>query len=118
MNRSVLLGAALCVGIAFQASAEEVRSKEVLRVFQRANPCPSTHLTHPLVTYWTDPSGATHRSVHQCPGYVIDHICPLSSCGGADEVGNLQWQTIAAGEAKDRWERTPRGCSLLCGAPE
>ena len=42
-----------------------------------------------------------------CPGYVKDHIVPLA-CGGPDAVANLQWQTVAAGKAKDKWER--RGC--------
>jgi len=32
-----------------------------------------------------------------------DHIKPLA-CGGPDAVWNLQWQTIAAARAKDRWE--------------
>jgi hypothetical protein len=31
-------------------------------------------------------------------------IKPLA-CGGPDAVSNLQWQTIAAARAKDRWER-------------
>jgi len=41
------------------------------------------------------------------PGYVIDHIKPLA-CGGADTPSNMQWQTVAAGKAKDGVER--RGC--------
>jgi len=39
-----------------------------------------------------------------CPGYVIDHIKPLA-CGGADAPRNMQWQTVAEGKAKDKWER-------------
>jgi hypothetical protein len=39
------------------------------------------------------------------PGYVIDHIVPLA-CGGADAPGNMQWQSIVEGKAKDRWERS------------
>jgi hypothetical protein len=39
-------------------------------------------------------------------GYVVDHIKPLA-CGGCDEPRNMQWQTAAAGKAKDRTERTP-----------
>jgi len=38
------------------------------------------------------------------PGYVVDHIIPLA-CGGADVPGNMQWQTVAAAKAKDKWER-------------
>jgi hypothetical protein len=44
---------------------------------------------------------------HGRPGYVIDHVVPLA-CGGADAPANMQWQTIAAGKAKDRTERV--GC--------
>jgi len=39
---------------------------------------------------------------------VIDHVNALA-CGGADAPSNMQWQTVSAGKAKDRWERT--GCS-------
>lgn len=44
---------------------------------------------------------------HGWPGHVIDHITPLA-CGGSDTPGNMQWQTIEEGKAKDRVER--RGC--------
>ena len=54
--------------------------------FQRSHPCPSTGKT----------SGA-------CPGYVIDHVVPLKR-GGADAPGNMQWQTTAAAQAKDKVE--------------
>jgi hypothetical protein len=74
------------------AAAETARSHSVTRAFERLHPCPSTGL----------PRGG-------CPGYVKDHIVPLA-CGGADAVANLQWQTVAAAKAKDRWERI--GCSV------
>jgi hypothetical protein len=41
------------------------------------------------------------------PGYVVDHIIPLS-CGGPDTPSNMQWQTVAAAKAKDKTER--KGC--------
>jgi hypothetical protein len=44
---------------------------------------------------------------HGRPGYVVDHVTPLA-CGGADAPYNMQWQTIAAGKAKDKTERI--GC--------
>ena len=37
------------------------------------------------------------------PGYVIDHILALKR-GGCDCPENMQWQTIDAARAKDRWE--------------
>ena len=40
---------------------------------------------------------------HGRPGYVVDHIIPLKR-GGADAPWNMQWQTIAAGKAKDATE--------------
>jgi hypothetical protein len=40
---------------------------------------------------------------HGRPGYVVDHIIPLKR-GGADAPSNMQWQTIAEGKAKDKWE--------------
>ena len=46
-------------------------------------------------------------------GYVVDHWCPLS-CGGLDRVSNMVYQTKEEAKAKDRWETTPKGCSLLC----
>jgi hypothetical protein len=48
---------------------------------------------------------------HGRPGYVIDHVVPLA-CGGEDSPRNLQWQTIAEGKAKDRWERN---CAIWGG---
>jgi len=71
--------------------AKEHRSREVTREFQREHPCPSTGRT----------GGA-------CPGYRKDHIKALA-CGGPDTVQNLQWQTVAAAKAKDRWERKSCG---------
>jgi hypothetical protein len=49
---------------------------------------------------------------HGRPGYVVDHIKPLSR-GGADSPSNMQWQTKEEAKAKDKWERgrapsTPR----------
>jgi hypothetical protein len=69
------------------AWASEHRSRELAREFQRLYPCPSTG-----------------RASGACPGYVRDHIVPLT-CGGPDAVSNLQWQTIRDARAKDAWER-------------
>jgi hypothetical protein len=66
------------------------RSASARREFQLEHPCPSTG----------DRSG-------RCPGYIVDHVIPLA-CGGADRPRNMQWQTVAAAHAKDKWER--KGC--------
>ena len=63
------------------------RSSSARREFIRLHPCPSTG-----------------KSSGPCPGYVVDHIRPLS-IGGADDPSNMQWQTRAAAKAKDRIER-------------
>jgi hypothetical protein len=67
------------------------RSREARAEFMRQQPC-----------------AATGRTSGACPGYVADHIIPLA-CGGADAPLNMQWQTVAEGKAKDKWERV--GCS-------
>jgi hypothetical protein len=68
------------------------RRADVLTAFRKVHPCPATGKT----------SGA-------CPGWSIDHIIPLASCG-CDAVRNLQWlpneiKSAAGVYAKDRWER-------------
>lgn len=68
------------------AQAATPRGKAAPAAFKKANPCPATGKT----------SGA-------CPGWVMDHIIPLY-CNGPDSPSNLQWQTRAESEAKDRWE--------------
>jgi hypothetical protein len=69
------------------AEAKTQRSAAVAREFQRLHPCPAT--------------GSLRGA---CPGYVRDHVVPLCA-GGADAVGNMQWQTVKDGKAKDRVER-------------
>jgi len=63
------------------------RSTAAKDSFKRLHPCPSTG------------GGAG-----VCPGYVIDHITPLSK-GGSDSPSNMQWQTVEAAKAKDKIER-------------
>ncbi len=62
------------------------RSEKAKDSFRKSHPCPSTG-----------------RTTGACPGYVIDHIRPLKR-GGADDPGNMQWQTKADAKAKDKWE--------------
>ena len=84
---TLLLCALLCIS---PAHAKIHRSAAARAEFERGHPCPST---------------GENRG--PCPGYVVDHIIALA-CGGADTPINMQWQSTAAGRAKDRWER--RGC--------
>ena len=55
--------------------------------FQARHPCPSTG----------EPTGS-------CPGWEVDHVCPLSCCG-KDDPSNMQWQTVEAAKATDNVER-------------
>jgi len=64
------------------------RSAQSKRVFRLANPCPG---------------GPDKGKLHECRGYIIDHICPLECCG-PDWPSNMQWQTKAESKAKDKWE--------------
>jgi hypothetical protein len=85
---SLLLATTSATLAAAPPDAQRSFKAEVL--FRLANPCPST--------------GETRG---ECRGYVIDRVIPLV-CGGGEEPGNMQWQTIAQAREKDRWERI--GC--------
>jgi hypothetical protein len=69
------------------------RSTTAKSDFKRDNPCPETH-----------------QSTGPCPGYVIDHIVPLSM-GGCDHPNNMQWQTTGEAKKKDKTERGGHACS-------
>lgn len=73
------------------ADARMKRSQSAIVEFKLSHTCPAT--------------GPTKGP---CKGYVIDHLKPLA-CGGADAPNNMQWQTIAEGKAKDKWERKECG---------
>ena len=73
--------------LAHSAEAVQIRISTAKAEFKREHPCPA--------------NGAQSGP---CGGYVIDHIVPLA-CGGADAPSNMKWQTIAEGNAKDKWER-------------
>ena len=70
-----------------------MRRADVLAAFQKIHPCPNTGLT----------TGA-------CAGWQKNHIISLS-CGGCDEVSNLQWLPMQIKtctswyRALDRFER-------------
>ena len=78
------LAAALMPFVAVAADSQRSLKAEV--VFRLAHPCPAT----------AQPYG-------ECTGYVIDRIIP-HICGGAEDPANMQWQTVAEAQAKDKWE--------------
>lgn len=90
MNLPTLVFIALAV-LASGSDATE-RSNAAKQAFVKAVPCPSTG-----------------RHTVSCKGYVIDHVKALD-CGGDDAPWNMQWQTIAAAKAKDKWERNGPTC--------
>ena len=82
---------ALLLGVLMAyADSRTFRSASDKAEFKRLHPCPV--------------AGARNGP---CGGDVIDHAIPLA-CGGSDAPSNMQWQTIAKGNAKDRSEL--RGC--------
>jgi len=86
--------ALLCLALALTplaADAHIKRSQSAKVEFKYEHPCPA--------------SGARKGP---CKGYVIDHVNPLA-CGGLDAAVNMQWQTVADGRAKDKWERKACG---------
>lgn len=81
-----------CGPPARDADGTILRSRAVLREFQRIYPCPANG----------QPAGS-------CPGWYKDHIVPLV-CGGCDSLENLQWlpsdlKTCRGALCKDRFER-------------
>ncbi len=69
------------------------RTSSAKRVFKATHPCPGNG-----------------RTSGRCPGYVVDHVCPLACCG-ADSPANMQWQTSAEAKAKDAWEQDCSSCA-------
>ena len=90
MMRRALALLCLALAVAAPADARIKRSQSAKVEFKREHPCP-----------------ATGAAKGPCKGYVIDHVNPLA-CGGPDRPENMQWQTVAEGKAKDKWER--RAC--------
>lgn len=82
----LLLIMALAPARATSISNSATRDPAQVRAFRTDHACPATGQTR----------GA-------CPGWVVDHIIPLC-LGGVDEPRNMQWQSAAAGLAKDKLE--------------
>ena len=53
------------------------------------------------------PCPGTGETKGPCKGYVVDRIVPIV-CGGAEDLANMQWQTIAEAKEKNKWDRI--GC--------
>ena len=78
-------------------ATRQERSYTTKAAFRKIHACPSTG-----------------KYVGACPGWQVDHVIPLASCG-CDVVENLQWlknsiKTCAGTECKDRWERKINHC--------
>src|SRR5215470_13414817 len=88
MNSTMLI----CAGLLALACTAEARDSEVARAFRLSTPCPATGKAGPF-----------------CPGYVVDHKWPLCA-GGPDTVDNMQYQTFAEAEVKDKLEHALCKC--------
>jgi len=75
-------------------------------------PCPHPHRSSTAVSRFrkAHPCPSTKRTTGACPGWTVDHVCPLSCCG-LDAPQNMQWQSKAAAKAKDRVEKD---CARFC----
>jgi len=87
-----------CGPPARDADGTILRSRELLRDFQRLYPCPSTG-----------------KGTGSCPGWQINHVIPLAACG-CDQMENLQWMPalMKSGPGSmpvDRWERRIYKCT-------
>jgi hypothetical protein len=60
------------------------------------------------------PANGSHDVDAGCPGWALDHVWPLASCG-CDAPVNMQWlpltiKSCAGTQCKDRWERKVYVC--------
>lgn len=62
--------------------------------------CPLPHRSRTAVHHFEVQTGYPHGR----PGYIVDHIVPLCSCG-LDAPQNMQWQTKADAAKKDIKEK-------------
>jgi hypothetical protein len=82
-----ILVALLALGVLLDASAATARHRSTVAAFKRTHVCPATK----------------RIGNHPCPGFIVDHVKPLCK-GGPDAVTNMQWQSVVAAKAKDKWE--------------
>ena len=82
----LVLSTALFACATQPVQAKTYRSQSAVAHFKKFTACPATGMIQ-----------------KKCPGYVVDHIVPLCK-GGEDSPLNMQFQTKAAGKAKDKYE--------------
>jgi hypothetical protein len=73
--------------------------------------CATASAARPSRTPLREPTPAPTTTPRAAPAPRLrhrPHQAPV--CGGADDPGNMQWQTVAEGKAKDTWERD--GCQV------
>lgn len=85
---NVLVALATVCTIARTPEGKISRSRESVRSFMRAAPCPA---------------GVDKGSTKRCRGYVVDHVLPLCA-GGKDEPANMIWEELVESRAKDKAE--------------
>ena len=78
------LAALLIADLALAQS--ELLSRQNVRAFRLAHPCPMTRLTR-----------------NACPGWTVALVTPKCA-GGTDDPANMQWLTTAAAVAKEDGE--------------
>lgn len=101
MNKFAYSLAILLLPIVVFAGRQADRNPAEAHAFLHTHPCPG---------------GPDKGSTTRCHGYVIDHVKPLD-CGGPDDPSNMQYQTVLAGHAKDKWERNGKSCKHRTHAP-
>ena len=101
-SKKILVVGCLFLGVAYAGDSRicetrQPRGSKAKSEFRSIHACPSTD-----------------KYSGPCPGWQVDHVIPLASCG-CDTVENLQWlkntiKTCAGSECKDRWERKINKC--------
>lgn len=96
-TKVTLLFLAVCA-LSTGVDARIHRDHKAVAEFKRMTPCP-----------------ATGRIQKKCSGWVVDHVRPLACARSPEELRqldrpeNMQFQTVAEGKKKDKWERKACG---------
>ena len=92
----------LCIALPFGLAAQEGASKPDTKP-KTAQKSESSSASLAAKTQFMRETG--YRKGR--PGYVVAYRKPLA-CGGADDVSNLEWLTVAEAKAKEKTEQ--KGC--------